>query len=334
MAVIQQPLQGDLQQQRQAVSGMSQAHPKGGTGGGMGGGTCGGTDNGTGGSVGDPRLTECSECSRHAPTAWVDKMLREEAETTKEVARLKAIEASGNIPAEWWGQVRRLRPPHPHHRLAHDIGLLQWVPEYTGSRPAAAVKALESVVACLEAIFGPQRSCTLTALHRHVLGMVLLGMPIRGTGVNLPSMVTSPPGWGKVEPGLASLRRAVREGMVSFGPGRKEACDEAEKDLLNAQMRLAPEDAAALASLEACSFCGSTRAAASHGIGGGGGGGGGGAAVTAAATSMPRCGRCGRAAYCCREHQAIQWPLHKKSCRPRAAGAPAAAATVAVQLED
>ena len=102
----------------------------------------------------------------------------------------------------------------------------------------------------------------------------------------------------------------------------------AEKDLLDAQMRLPPKDVAELVSLKACSFCGRARAAADRGCGGGGGG----AAVTAAASAMPRCGRCGRAAYCCREHQAMQWPLHKKSCCMRAAAA--AASTAAAQQEE
>ena len=135
------------------------------------------------------RLTECSECRGRASAAWADKMLRQEAETTEEVTRLKAIEASAKFPPDWLSLVRRLRPPHPHHRLAHDTGRLQWAPEYAHGEHAGAAKALERFIACLEAIFGPQRSCKLTAQHRHCAAVATLG--IRSLSIHLP--VTRPP---------------------------------------------------------------------------------------------------------------------------------------------
>ena len=290
---------------------------------------------GMGCSDGDPRLTECSECGRRAPTAWVDKMLREESDTTKEVARLKAIvvAAPGALPANWLNLVRSLRPPHPHHRLAHAIGLLHWAPENACGEPSAASEALKSVIACLEAIFGPHRSCMLNASNHHLLGMVMLGMPIGGYLPAHPPP-TAAQDRGNARAACDALRRAAREYRVASGfrPAagmRVYLSTRIEKDLLDAQMRLVPEDATALVSLKACSFCGSTRAEADRGDSGCGGKGTSGVVPAA----MPKCGRCGQAAYCCREHQAIQWPLHKKSCRPRAA-APVAAAAAAVQLED
>ena len=325
MAVIQQqPLRGDSHQQKlQAAGDKSEARRNDSSGVGEGG----------GGS--DLRLTDCCECGRRAPTAWVDKMLREEAETTKEVVRLNAIVAGtpGSLPANWLSLVRRLRPPHPRHRLAHAIGLLQWAPENAIGEPRAAAKALESVIAVQETIFGLQRSCMLNAPHRNLLGMVMLGMPIGGCPPANPPPTASQDR-GNARAACDALRRAAREQMVAFGPVatgvRATWSTDVEKDLLDAQMRLLPEDAAALVSLKACSFCGSVRVVADQGNSGRGASGG----VAAVAVAMPKCGRCGRAAYCCREHQAIQWPLHKKSCRLRAAGAPTTAAAAAAQKEE
>ena len=325
MAAIQQhPPQGDQHQpQQQAAGDKSEARHNGSSGGGE----------GSGGD--DPRLTECSECGRRAPTAWVDKMLREEAETTKEVARLNAVVAGtpGPLPSNWLSLVRRLRPPHPHHRLAHAIGLLQWAPENAIGEPRAAAKALESVIAVQETIFGLQRSCMLNAPHRNLLGMVMLGMPIGGCPPANPPPTASQDR-NNARAACDALRRAAREQMVAFGPVaigvRATWSTDVEKDLLDAQMRLVPDDAAELVSPKACSFCGSVRVVADQGNSGRGASGG----IAAVAFALPKCGRCGRAAYCCREHQAIQWPLHKKSCRPRAAAAPATAAAAAAQKEE
>ena len=162
--------------------------------------------------------------------------------------------------------VRRLRPPHPHHRLAHDIGRLQWAPEYAHGEHAAAAKTCECVIACLEAIFGPQRSCKLSTQHHHCATVATLG--IRSLSIHLP--VTRPPDRIEFRPALASLRRSVRELSVAFGRGSSRAiraAADAEKELLAAQSRLATEDAAAFASLEECSFCGWARASAIWGGG-------------------------------------------------------------------
>ena len=100
---------------------------------------------------------------------------------------------------------------------------------------------------------------------------------------------------GRLSQACEAYHRAVQLLVLTSGASHPYAQVAASK-LLAAQKRLRPGDAAALMGPDACSFCG----------------------VGARLDGQPlaKCGRCRAAAYCCPEHQKLQWPLHKKSCVP------------------
>ena len=74
---------------------------------------------------------------------------------------------------------------------------------------------------------------------------------------------------------------------------------------------LVRNEMASMTSLTVCSLCGGKAVDSWGGI--------------SSTGPLMRCGRCGMAAYCCKDHQTMQWPLHKKTCRQLTASAAAVA---------
>ena len=227
-------------------------------------------------SVDTAELSACSSCGKPASHAYSASMLALEAALILELARIHDI-IDSHGPADVIPLIRRLRPPHPHHALAAEVGFFQYELAHNTGDPDKSVLALTAVIACRDEIITfPSRE---TAFLCENLGDSLM----HATG-------------SKFGQAHEAYRRAVQ--LLTLTGGASHPYSEAAASkLLAAQKRMRPCDAAALIGLGACSFCG----------------------VGAQLDGLPltKCGRCCLAAYCCPEHQALQQPLHKKSCSLR-----------------
>ena len=87
--------------------------------------------------------------------------------------------------------------------------------------------------------------------------------------------------------------RAVRIFMLQYGPSHINSTSSA-KNLFDAQEAMQSQGTIPATARDVCNFCGSLR-------------------LDGQAVMM--CGKCKAVGYCCKEHQATHWPLHKKACR-------------------
>ena len=220
-------------------------------------------------------LASCSSCGKQASDAYSARMLALEADLVKELARINAL-IDSNVPVDIVPLIGRLRPPHPHHALAAEVGFLQHELAQNTGDPDKSVLALTAVIACRDEII--TFPCRETAFFCEYLGDSLMKA-----------------GGGRFTQACEAYRRAVQLLILTDGASHPYTQLAASK-LLAAQKCMRPGDAAALMGPGSCSFCG----------------------VAARLDGQPlaKCGRCRSAAYCCPEHQKLQWPLHKKSCLP------------------
>jgi hypothetical protein len=167
--------------------------------------------------------------------------------------------------------IRSLRPPHPHHALAAEVGILEhMLASVYLNDPCMSVLALKAVVSCRDEIikFHSKSSADLCEF----LGASLL----------ISNMV---------EQAQEAYCRAGQTLMITHGPSHSYCKIVAEK-LLDVQTRFCPDDFVALMDPDSCSFCGGTPPDGGK---------------------LERCSRCWLLRYCYREHQALQWPVHKKT---------------------
>ena len=220
-------------------------------------------------------LSACSCCSKQAPDSYSARMLALEAGLITELARINALLDSGST-VQAIPRIRRLRPPHPHHALAAEVGSMQHKLAHNIGDHEGGALALTAAIACLDKII--TFPCRETAFLCEYLGDSL--MEAAGS---------------RLSQACEAYRRAVQLLVLTSGASHPYTKIAASK-LLAAQKRMRPGNAAALMGPSACSFCG----------------------VAARLDGQPlaKCGRCRSAAYCCPEHQKLQWPLHKKSCLP------------------
>ena len=140
-----------------------------------------------------------------------------------------------------------------------------------------SVLALKAAIACREQII--KFPCRETAFMSEYLGDGLMAGNKTGTANE-------------------AYRKAVQLLTLTCGPSHPYSVTAAKK-LAAAQACLNPRDVSALMGMGDCNFCGGSRL---DGLTG---------------RSLAKCGRCHGATYCCQEHQARHWPMHKKSCSPK-----------------
>ena len=91
-------------------------------------------------------LTACSVCGTHASPSYTSRMLRQEADLIQKMAEIPRLGGSGGASVEDVRPlVMRLRPPHPHHRLAALVAHLQEKVHQGAGEWEAAATAVQAV---------------------------------------------------------------------------------------------------------------------------------------------------------------------------------------------
>lgn len=117
----------------------------------------------------EPLLSECTECQKEPTAAYAEALLEKENDFKREIDRIEYI-ADHGIQIDVTQRIKKLRPPHPYHYLAHSCFKIQGELYTQLQMYRLAAKANEAMVACYDKILGSDYNDRYAAFDCERLG--------------------------------------------------------------------------------------------------------------------------------------------------------------------